>query len=81
MRKSHAPNLRRVLGKHPNGMLASEIAQALGIRTDVARVAMSNMPDVYIDHWRDDGLGMWSAVYRAVQVPNDAPHPLTLKEK
>lgn len=75
MRKSHAPGLRRILRTHPKGLMASQAAQMLGIRTDVARVAMSNMPDVYIDHWRDDGQGMWTAVYCAVPVPKDAPHP------
>lgn len=75
--------VRKLLRENPEGMTARELATA--IYADASQQAPVNksiakMPDVYRDRWvRVPGVVRYVAVYCAVDVPEDCPHPRKTK--
>ena len=85
MRASRHHAIRQVLQRQTDGVSVSQICKALSgtdMRESAVRRALSAMPDVYIDRWeRGDGRGgKYRAVYCAVPIPDDCPHPLKQQE-
>lgn len=78
MRQSRHPQIRELLRKHPDGLTAPEIADALGITNKDIFATVRNMPDTYIDRWRRPlrgKTGRISAVWCVVTPPDDCPQP------
>jgi hypothetical protein len=71
---SHHQRIRDVL-TGTDGLTAKQIEIALQIDTRVVRKSLQTMVDVYADRWTRPYRGQWVAVYCAVEVPADCPHP------
>ena len=59
----------------PDGATASELARLLEAHPSSVIEALQRMPDVYIDRWQQNGKSKYAAVWCAVVVPEDCPHP------
>ena len=66
--------IRAALLAAPDGMSAGEIIRQTGITASSVYVALLNMPDCYIDHWRPRG-SQYVAIWMCVEVPEHAPKP------
>jgi hypothetical protein len=77
MHKSHSKHIRQVLKNEINGLTINEIHERLPhiVNKKSIRRALSFMPDVYIDRWKDPKRGQYQAVYCVVIKPEDCPHP------
>lgn len=85
MRKSTHTDIRAALRQMPDGTTIAVISAMTGLRNDTVRQALPCMPDVYIDRWElaakgrprsnNTSVPQWRAVYIAVPVPPDQPHP------
>lgn len=77
MMKSNHKLVRTYLRANPDGATVPQICQALGLTDSAARGALNVMPDVFIDRWtRPEKRGKYSAVWCAIAVPENCPHPL-----
>ena len=75
MKTSHAPRLRELLRRSPDGLTVMQISTALDLpRTSTLR-ALKSMPDVYIDRWDGPYRGQWAAVFCLHAPPPDCPRP------
>lgn len=79
MKKSLAPELRKILREHPDGLTVRQILGHMleDHNTETMNTALNNMPDTYIDRWvvsssRNNAM---AAVWVAVHVPENCPHP------
>lgn len=75
LKKHYDTRIREYLRGNEDGATVAELAVMLGIGHQVARHAVRAMPDTYIDHWRDNGLNTWEAVYMLADIPEDKPVP------
>jgi len=81
VRKSTHADIREALRKMPDGLTITAICYMTGLRNDTVRLALPNMPDVYVDRWERTSrkyVGpnpQWRAVYIAVSVPPNQPKP------
>lgn len=73
--KAHHSIIRALLRKHDDGLNAMQIARHLNLSADSIRHALSKMPDTYIDRWEGPNYGQYTAVWCAVEVPEDCPKP------
>jgi hypothetical protein len=55
-------------------MTAADLAKHFDTDAKSIRNALDKMPDVYIDRWVYRN-GCYAAVWSAVEVPEDCPHP------
>lgn len=68
--------IRTLLRENDTGLPIADICEALDMRDENVRAALSTMPDVYIDRWEKvSSHGPLSAIWRAVFVPANAPRP------
>lgn len=67
--------MRELLRAHPDGIDSLSITQALGWDRRNVNDVLSKMPDAYIDRWTR-GPHNWLAVWCAVEVPPNCPHPV-----
>lgn len=75
MKPSNHPDIRALLNRHPNGLTAHQVAAKLDKDYEVIRQAMRQCFGVYVDHWAEATYGSWSAVWKIVRVPKNAPNP------
>ena len=75
MRKSNHAIIRALLKQHPDGLMASEVAEALNLQHRATKVALKSMVDIYIDRWVKPGGCPFAAVWCVVEVPEDCPRP------
>jgi hypothetical protein len=85
VRKSTHTVIRTVLRQMPDGATLAVISAMTGLHRDTVRQALPCMPDVYLDRWELAAKGrprpgstsvpQWRAVYIAVPIPPDQPHP------
>ena len=81
MRKSNHADIRGALRKMPDGLTVAAISHMTGLRRDTVRLALPNMPDVYVDRWEHTAKTKgyksvaWRAVYISVLVPPNQPRP------
>lgn len=77
MKKPHAPEVRRLLRAHDEGLTVSEIMKMMPAisRPVSARRVLENMPDAYIDRWVLPKRGQWQAVWCIVTPPPHCPYP------
>jgi hypothetical protein len=76
MKSPYHPKVRALLRAHPDGLTQRAIAEGVpGLRIDVARNTLINMPDAYIDRWADPVRGQWQAVWCVVVPPDNCPKP------
>ena len=75
MKKSYHTRIRELLRANPDGMTVGAVAAALDIDYQTARLSIRSMPDTYVDHWIDNGLNSWQAVYAMPELPPDEPMP------
>lgn len=77
MNKSYSNQIRQILNNSDDGLTITEIKEHLPhIPTKKSiRKAISFMPDVYIDRWKDPVRGQYQAVFCVVRKPIDCPHP------
>jgi hypothetical protein len=76
MSTSSHPKIRRLLHQYSDGLTTQDIAERTGIKYDTVRMALHNMPDVYIDRWTEAKMQAPSeAVHCAVVPPEDCPRP------
>lgn len=68
-------DIRKILRAHPDGLTVSELIFKMQCQDDQIRKALKAMPDVYIDRWVFPTKGASSAVWCAVEVPEDCPRP------
>lgn len=85
MQTSRRSAIREVLQAHPDGLSVHQINVLLGRKENdgATHRAVSVMPDVYIDRW-ERGVGSqakYRAVYCAVEIPDNCPHPTRTKRK
>jgi hypothetical protein len=82
MLKSNAPQIRAILRSCADGMTVAQIAMALQLPgKEAVRRSLANMPDVYIDRWEGPRQGQYAAVWCAVEVPENCPHPRKQNEQ
>lgn len=68
--------VRNTLRLHADGLTLNEIAHFAGVPYRYAHRAVTKMPDVYIDRWKPPrGACPHQAVWCAVPVPDNCPHP------
>jgi len=81
VRKSTHADIREALRKMPDGLTVVAVSSMTGLTSISVRRAMQSMPDVYIDRWEQTAKTKgykavsWTAVYVAVDVPEDCPKP------
>jgi hypothetical protein len=85
MRKSTHTVIRAALRQMPDGTTIAVISAITGLQRDTVRQALPCMPDVYLDRWELAAKGrlrpsstsvpQWRAVYIAVPIPPNQPHP------
>ena len=74
MHKSNHQSIRMLLQQYHDGLTNSEIAERLGKNASHIRLALSKMPDVYIDRWTARRK-QWTAVWCVVVPPQNCPKP------
>ena len=68
--------VRNTLRFNPDGLTLNEIARQSGVPYRYVHRAVAKMPDVYIDRWQPPmGTSQYQAVWCAVEVPDNCPHP------
>jgi hypothetical protein len=68
--------VRATLLKNSDGMTINEISAASGVPYRSVHRAVNKMEDVYIDRWlAPSGAYPYQAVWCAIAVPNNCPHP------
>ena len=73
---SNHPAIRSVLKNNPDGLTAKQIYSITNINKESIRVALKNMPDVYVDRWLGARQGVREeAVWCVAEVPEDCPKP------
>lgn len=77
MKKPHAPDIRKTLVEHPDGLTVTRIHRRLPHITKAETLckALERMPDAYIDRWADPVRGQYQAVWRVVVPPAHCPYP------
>ena len=76
MRRMTHKIIRDVLKNNPDGLTAKQIHTITNIDKESIRVALKNMPDVYIDRWLKAKQGLREeGVWCVVEVPEDCPRP------
>lgn len=77
MNKGNSKYIREVLKNSIDGLTINEIHEKLPQihSTKSIRRALSFMPDVYIDRWKEPNRGQYQAVFCVVTKPADCPHP------
>lgn len=75
MKQPTHPLLRKALREHEQGLSAIQLANAYNLNPKTVRRALEHMPDTYIDRWRKASRGQYEAVWCAVRVPANCPHP------
>lgn len=76
MRRMTHKIIRDVLKNNPDGLTAKQIHFITNIDKESIRVALKNMPDVYIDRWLAAKQGLREeGVWCVVEVPEDCPRP------
>lgn len=74
--RHNSHRIRELLRANPDGLTAYDIAQELDIRRSAVHGYIEHMPDVYIDRWTQRRPNArLSAVFVAVEVPEDCPCP------
>ena len=68
---------RTVLRANANGLTATQIAKLANKHRNNVTVALSAMPDVYIDRWVKAARqpNEFAPIYVAIHVPENAPRP------
>ena len=74
MHKSNHHAIRMLLQQYHDGLTNSEIAERLEKDASHTRLALSKMPDVYIDRWTIKRK-QWTAVWCVVVPPENCPKP------
>ena len=74
MHKSNHHAIRMLLQQYHDGLTNSEIAERLEKDASHIRIALSKMPDVYIDRWTARRK-QWTAVWCVVVPPQNCPKP------
>ena len=71
------PQIRAALRQAPDGLTVTEIAKEKRLKPQNVLTAVKAMPDVYVDRWipAKKGCKQWTAIYIAVEVPENAPMP------
>lgn len=76
MRLATHTTIRNVLRNNPDGLTAKQIYSITNIGKESIRVALKNMPDVYLDRWLGARQGVREeSVWCAVEIPEDCPRP------
>lgn len=78
MKRSHHPEIRELLRRHPEGLTTQDIAANLERISGAAaaRRALESMPDAYIDRWIKPARGgHYNAVWCVVTPPPHCPYP------
>lgn len=75
MSASNHPTLRKLLRSVPDGLTAKQLSTATNLSAQSVRNALAKMPDVYIDRWTQPKRGQHTAVWCAVEVPENCPKP------
>ena len=75
MKVRHHKRIRDALRTYPEGMTCLELSGSLGIAERQVRQSLDSMPDVFIDRWVGPMRGNYAAVWCAVHVPENCPHP------
>jgi hypothetical protein len=69
--------IRTTLRQCDDGLTMTQIAARSGVPYRAVHRAVSKMPDVYIDRWLPPvGTSPYQAVWCAVEVPENCPHPV-----
>lgn len=69
------PLIRALLRKAEDGLSVNEIAATTGIDQDLVRKCLNKMPDCYIDRWVTGKSIPPTAIWCAVEVPENCPKP------
>jgi hypothetical protein len=77
MSVSKHPLIRRLLHQYHDGLTSIEISERLELKPDTVRNALKDMPDTYIDRWKQVANEPPHAVWCAVIPPDDCPRPTT----
>ena len=72
---TYQPQIRALLKAHPDGLSTLEIAARVSRNDNAVFKVLKRMPDVYIDRWGNKN-HQYAAIWCAVRVPDDCPHPL-----
>jgi hypothetical protein len=77
MRKNYSQIIRELLKISTEGLTINEMHEKLPhiYSKKSIRRAVSFMPDVYIDRWKQPKRGQYQAVFCLVNKPEDCPHP------
>ena len=74
--KSTHPEVRRILRENPDGLTIKQLAELMGREIKHLHITLRAMPDTYVDRWiQTKPQAQWSAVWCAVEVPEDCPRP------
>jgi len=68
-------SIRELLRQHTDGLTAQQIEAKLNLRASDVRRCLKVMPDVFVDRWSKGKRGQYEAVWCAIRVPADCPHP------
>lgn len=72
--------VRSTLRKCLTGLSAVDLSTRLNVDLNLIRVMLNRMPDTYIASWAPTRAGAgFMAVWKCVEVPDDAPRPKNLK--
>lgn len=69
-----AKQIRQYLRIQEDGATAAQIAEAIGSTAYLVTSSLRDMPDTFVDRWAKPNMH-WSAVWMAVDVPEDCPRP------
>ena len=76
MRRSRHAEIRKALLAHPDGLTRKQIKFYTYLTPDCIKMALTVMPDVYIDRWEKGRYGgNWIPVFIAVPIPENCPKP------
>lgn len=76
VRNTVVPILRATLRQHKDGLTLKQLAEQSGVTYRSVHTSIQTMPDVYIDRWDSPtGRFRYQAVWCAVEVPENCPHP------
>ena len=76
--QSSQTKIRLLLQSYPDGLTTLEVSQYLSMNYNNAGKILEGMPDTFIDRWvprEGTGRGKWSAVWCAIEVPENCPMP------
>ena len=76
MNRSNHEAVRRLLRTKPDGLTVNDLSEILCVPCTGLRRTLKAMPDAYIDRFVPlPEVGQYAAVWCAVEVPEDCPHP------